>query len=151
MYGLCSYPMSSKNWIWSRDAKRPAAIECTGASPQRCNRSVCVLRRLMTSAPRSKILPVRRGSQRTRYTRGPARNRGPRSQSYSKLELTGEYIYTTKMERWDPQWQRLYESPPLFDINPSALSFAIYSGCSFTKSGLQFGGKSKESYEHTHP
>lgn len=35
-YGLCSYPMSSKKWIWSFFAKSAAAMLCTGASPQRC-------------------------------------------------------------------------------------------------------------------
>ena len=58
---------------------------------------------------------------------------------------------TTKIKRRDPQWQRLYESPSLFDINPNALSLAIYSGCSFTKSKLQFSGENRESYVYTHP
>lgn len=35
MYGLCSYPISSKKWIWSLFANRDTAMLCTGASPQR--------------------------------------------------------------------------------------------------------------------
>ncbi len=36
VYGLCSYPISSKKWIFSLFWKSAAAMLCTGASPQRC-------------------------------------------------------------------------------------------------------------------
>jgi hypothetical protein len=36
MFGGCSYPISLKKWILSFGRKSPAAMECTGASPQRC-------------------------------------------------------------------------------------------------------------------
>jgi len=35
MNGLCSYPISRKKWMRSVPANSAAAIECTGASPQR--------------------------------------------------------------------------------------------------------------------
>lgn len=38
VYGLCSYPMLSKKWIWSFRANSAAAMLCTGASPQRYRR-----------------------------------------------------------------------------------------------------------------
>jgi hypothetical protein len=36
VYGGCSYPISRKKWILSVPPNNAAAIECTGASPHRC-------------------------------------------------------------------------------------------------------------------
>lgn len=117
--GGCLYPMSRKKCSCSLGAKRAAAMECTGASPQRWMyvRHSRTSREIVACIPRSKILLLRLESRRTsdklQISRSPCR----RSRSCSRLIMQdrkpiamprGTTIRWTK----NIQWHRLYVFPP---------------------------------------
>ena len=138
MYGLCSYPISSKKWICSLLWNSAAAMLCTGASPQRYQPHVSpsprgdpFARNIAAHLVVEPALAVEEVEElRVRLAPPEVHVRDLEVAPDCMRSVSSMHTVIRKDSDVYAQWHRLYEFPPSSDMYPIALSRATVSGCS---------------------